>query len=108
MSLGETAPQSDPLPPLPHRTALAPPLLRVKLPGSQARGSASPLPDVSHLGPVLQEPAVRGLVLPARIARVFPQQLDLVCGVSGVPEGVAKILTRACFRLHCLRWRKEW
>lgn len=68
--------------------------------------AANPLPDVSNLRPMLQEPAVRGLVLPARVARVLPQQFDLVCGVPSVPERIAEILTWACFGLHCLMWRR--
>lgn len=59
-------------------------------------------PDVPDLRPVLQEPAVGRLVLPARVARVFPEQLHLVRGVPRVPQGIAQILARAGFRLHCL------
>lgn len=83
-------------------------LLCVKLPLSRAKEIVNPSPDVSDLRPMLQEPAVRCLVLPARIARVFPQQFDLVCGVSGVPERIAEILTWACFRFHCLTQRRDW
>lgn len=54
---------------------------------------------------MLQEPAVRCLVLPARVARVLPQQFDLVCGVPSVPEGIAEVLAWARFGLHCLMQR---
>lgn len=57
---------------------------------------------------MLQEPAVRCLVLPAGVARVFPQQFDLVCGVPSVPEGIAEVLAWACFGLHCLMQRIDW
>lgn len=51
-------------------------------------------PDVSDLWSVLEEPAVRDLVLPANVPRVLPQQAHLVGGVSCVPQGVPQILTR--------------
>lgn len=80
----------------------------VKLPLRRAKATVIPSPDVSDLRPMLQEPAVGRLVLPAGIARVFPQQFDLVRGVSGVPERIAEILTWARFRLHCLTQRRDW
>ena len=49
------------------------------------RGVVQCLPDVAHLGPVLQEPAVGHLVLPAHVPGVLPQQPDLVTGVPRVP-----------------------
>lgn len=42
-------------------------------------------PDVAHLGPVLQKPAVGDFVLPAHIPGVLPQQSDLVTSVPCVP-----------------------
>ena len=60
------------------------------------------LPDVAHLGPVLQEPAVGHLVLPAHVPGVLPQQPDLVAGVPGVPQGVAEMLPRTRLRLNGL------
>lgn len=53
------------------------------------------VPDVPHLGSVLQEPAVGDLVLPAHVARVLPQQPHLVCGVACVPQRVTQVLPRA-------------
>lgn len=44
------------------------------------------LPDVSNLRAVLQVPAVGHFVLPAHVSRVFPQQANLVVGVSCVPQ----------------------
>jgi hypothetical protein len=68
-----------------HRWQTAPKAIR------RLRGvsDSSALPDVAILGPVLQEPAVGSLVLPAHVADVFPQQLHLVTGVASVPQGVA-------------------
>lgn len=60
------------------------------------------LPDVAHLGPVLQEPAVGHLVLPAHVPGVLPQQPDLVAGVPGMPQGVAEMLPRTRLRLNGL------
>lgn len=60
------------------------------------------LPDVAHLGPVLKEPAVGHLVLPAHIPGVLPQQPDLVAGVPSVPQGVAEMFPWASFRFHSL------
>ena len=60
------------------------------------------IPDVSNLWPVLEEPAVGDLVLPAYVPGVFPQETDLVGGMSCVPEGVPQILTRSCLGLHHL------
>lgn len=103
-ALTEMVPQS--LPPLYHRTALEMLAFRAELLLSHAEEAGNPSPDVSNLRPVLQEPAVRRLVLPAGVAGVLPQQFDLVCGVPSVPEGVAQVLTWACFGLHCLTWRR--
>lgn len=60
------------------------------------------LPDVAHLGPVLQEPAIGHLVLPAHVPGVLPQQPDLVTGVPRVPQGVAEMLPWSCLRLNRL------
>lgn len=60
------------------------------------------LPDVAHLGPVLQEPAVGHLVLPAHVPGVLPQQPDLVAGVPSVPQGISEMLPWTCLRLHSL------
>ncbi len=46
------------------------------------------VPDVSNLWSVLEEPAIRHLVLPADIPGVLPQETDLLSSVSCVPEGV--------------------
>lgn len=54
-----------------------------------AAASINVLPDVAVGGPVLQEPAVGGFVLPADVAGVLPQKLDLVAGVAGVPQRVS-------------------
>lgn len=64
--------------------------------------SAVRLPDVAHLGPVLQEPAVGHLVLPAHVPGVLPQQPDLVAGVPSVPQGISEMLPWTCLRLHSL------
>lgn len=68
----------------------------------QVRRRALRLPDVAHLGPVLQEPAVGYLVLPAHVPGVLPQQPHLVAGVPSVPQGVAEMLPWTCLRLHGL------
>lgn len=81
--------------------------MSVKPPLGRAKGIAKPSPDVPNLGPVLQEPAVGRLVLPAGVAGVFPEQLHLVRGVPRVPQGIAQILARAGFRLHCLTRRTD-
>ena len=60
------------------------------------------LPDVAHLGPVLQEPAVGHLVLPAHVPGVLPQQPDLVTGVPSVPQGISEMLSWTCLRLDSL------
>lgn len=60
------------------------------------------LPDVAHLGPVLQEPAVGHLVLPAHVPGVLPQQPDLVTGVPRVPQRVAEMLPWTRLGLHSL------
>lgn len=65
-------------------------------------GKVLGLPDIAHLGPVLQEPAVGHLVLPAHISGVLPQEPDLVTGVPCVPQGVPEMLPWACLRLHSL------
>lgn len=52
------------------------------------------VPDVAISGTVLEEPAVGGLVLPANVASIFPQQFDLVAGVASVPQGIPQVLTR--------------
>lgn len=44
---------------------------------------------------MLQEPAVGRFVLPADVAGVLPQELDLVAGVTGVPQRVPQVLPRA-------------
>ena len=59
-------------------------------------------PDVAVGRPVLEEPAVRRLVLPAHVAGVFPQQLHLVRGVSRVPQRVPQVLPGARGRLDGL------
>lgn len=51
------------------------------------------VPDVSISGTVLEEPAVGGLVLPANVASIFPQQFDLVAGVACVPQGIPQVLS---------------
>ena len=63
---------------------------------------AQRLPDVAHLGPVLQEPAVGHLVLPAHVPGVLPQQPDLVTGVPRVPQRVAEMLPWTRLGLHGL------
>jgi len=60
-------------------------------------------PDVAHLRPVAEVPAVRGLVLPAQVPRVLPEQLHLPRCVSGVPQGVPQELSRSGLGLHCLQ-----
>lgn len=42
-----------------------------------------------------QQPAIGRTFLPADVFGVFPEKLDLVLGVAGVPETVAHHLTRA-------------
>lgn len=63
-------------------------------------------PDVSDLGPMLQVPAVWDLVLPAYIARIFPQQLHLILGVPRVPQRISQKLARPRFRFHSLNAKK--
>lgn len=60
------------------------------VPGTEA------VPDVAVGGPVLEEPAVGGFVLPADITSIFPQEFHLVTGVPRVPQGVPQILPWAC------------
>ena len=60
------------------------------------------VPDVAVSRSMLEEPAVRGLVLPANISSVFPQQFDLLTGVAGVPQGVPQVLTGTRVRLDGL------
>lgn len=60
------------------------------------------IPDVPDLWSVLEEPAVRDSVFPADIPGVFPQETDLLRGISCVPEGVPQILSRTCLRLYHL------
>lgn len=60
------------------------------------------LPDVAHLGPVLQEPTIGHLVFPAHVPGVLPQQPDLVAGVSSVPQRVSEMLSWTCLRLNSL------
>ena len=69
---------------------------------SKVRSYVLHVPDVAHLGPVLQEPAVGHLVLPAHVPGVLPQQPDLVTGVPSMPQGVAEMLSRTCLRLNSL------
>ena len=65
-------------------------------------GACLSVPDVSNLWSVLEEPAVGNFVLPADVPGVFPQEADLPCGVSCVPEGISQVLTWTCPRLHHL------
>lgn len=69
---------------------------------SPSRAGGLSLPDVAHLGPVLKEPAIGHLVLPAHIPGVLPQQPDLVARVPCVPQGVAEMFPGASFRFHSL------
>lgn len=52
------------------------------------RGQPVPSPNVANLRPVQQLPAVGGLVTPAHISWVSPQQSYLVRGVASVPQGI--------------------
>lgn len=54
------------------------------------------VPDVAVSRPVLEEPAVRGLIFPANIASVFPQELHLIGGVARVPQSVPQVFTWTC------------
>lgn len=65
-------------------------------------GACLHVPDVSNLRSVLEEPAIRNLVLPADIPGVLPQKTHLIRCVSRVPQGVPHVLTGTCFRLHHL------
>lgn len=60
------------------------------------------IPDVAVGRSVLEEPAVRGLVLPSHIASVFPEEFDLVTSVTGVPQGVPQVLPRTSVGLDSL------
>lgn len=64
------------------------------------------VPDISNLWPVLEEPAIGNLVLPANIPGVLPQEADLPLGVSSVPEGIPQMLTWACLRFHHLAMKR--
>lgn len=59
------------------------------------RAQPLPSPDVAHLRPVQQLPAVGSLVPPAHISGVSPQQPDLIGGVASMPQGIAEVLTGA-------------
>lgn len=77
-------------------------------PGLQSCDQFKPLlPDVSNLRPVAQLPAVRGLVLPAHVPWIFPEQRDLPRCVSCMPESIPQVLTRTGLRLHCLKTRQK-
>lgn len=77
-------------------------------PGLQSCDQFKPLlPDVSNLRPVAQLPAVRGLVLPAYVPWIFPEQRDLPRCVSCMPESIPQVLTRTGLRLHCLKTRQK-
>lgn len=67
-------------------------LLKVK----HAASLVWPVPDESIGWSVLQEPAVRSLVLPADIASIFPEEFDLVTRVAGVPQGIPQVFTWTC------------
>lgn len=60
------------------------------------------VPDVAVSRSVLEEPAIRRLVLPADIASIFPQEFDLVTRVAGVPQGVPQVFTWTRVRLDSL------
>lgn len=64
-------------------------------PGSLRRAQPVPSPNVANLRPVQQLPAVGGLVTPAHISRVGPQQSYLVRGVASMPQGIPEVLTWA-------------
>lgn len=72
---------------------------QLKVEDRQAWGSpgglCAPSPDVADLRPVQQLPAVGGLVAPARVPGVGPQQPDLVRGVASMPQGIPEVLTWA-------------
>lgn len=65
------------------------------------------VPDVAVSRPVLEEPAVRGLIFPANIASVFPQELHLLGGVARVPQSVPQVFTWTCVWFHCLKKSKK-
>lgn len=67
---------------------------------SAAAGQSSP--DVADLRPVLQVPAVGGLILPAHISRILPQQLHLGCCVPRVPQRISELFPRTCRGLDSL------
>lgn len=54
-----------------------------------------PSPNVANLRPVQQLPAVGGLVTPAHISWVSPQQSYLIRGVASMPQGIPEVLTWA-------------
>lgn len=60
-------------------------------------------PDVAHLRPVAQLPAVRRSVLPADVSWILPEQLHLSRCVSGVPQSVPQKLSWSGHRLHGLQ-----
>lgn len=53
--------------------------------GSLRRAQPLPSPNVANLRPVQQLPAVGGLVTPAHISWVSPQQSYLIRGVASMP-----------------------
>lgn len=63
--------------------------------GSLRRAQPLPSPNVANLRPVQQLPAVGGLVTPAHVSWVSPQQSYLIRGVASMPQGVPEVLAWA-------------
>lgn len=60
-------------------------------------------PDVAHLGPVCQLPAVGGFVPPADVPGVLPEQAYVVGCVTRVPQSVPQVFPGARRGFHCLQ-----
>lgn len=63
--------------------------------GSLGRAQPLPSPNIANLRPVQQLPAVGGLVTPAHISWIGPQQSYLIRSIACMPQGVPEVLTWA-------------
>lgn len=69
-------------------------------------GIALGSPDVAHLGPVAEVPAIRRLVAPAHVTWVLPQQLHFpLCGAC-VPQSISQVLPWTSVRFYGLQKTK--
>lgn len=70
-------------------------------------GSPLSSPDVAHLGPVAEVPAVGGLVTPAHVTWVLPQQLHFPIRGPGVPKSISQVFPWTSVRFHSLKENKR-